>query len=48
VHVLHTVTGVGGSGANSFFDDYLYNAALICAAAVCLLRAATVAAERWA
>jgi len=48
LHALHTVLGFGGPSVDSWFDDYLYNAVLIAAAAACLLRGVSVADERWA
>ncbi|HEX5980649.1 MAG TPA: diguanylate cyclase [Thermoleophilaceae bacterium] len=42
----HVVLGLGGEGAASFFQDWLYNGLLLAAAASCLLRAFAVAAER--
>ena len=48
LHALHVAAGLGGSGSDSFFDVYVYNAVLVASAAVCLLRGVTVASERWA
>jgi two-component system cell cycle response regulator len=42
----HVVLGVGGEGAESFFQDWLYNGLLLAAAVSCLLRAFVVAGER--
>jgi hypothetical protein len=46
LHLLYTVGGVGGAEAGSFFDNYVYLAVLIAAALACLLRGASVTAER--
>lgn len=47
-HALYAVAGLGASGLDGFFDDYIYNAALVLAAVVCVLRAVAVRAERLA
>ena len=48
LHALHSITGLGGSGLDGFFDDYLYNAVLAAAAAACVLRGAAVETGRLA
>ena len=46
LHALYAVAGLGSPEMGSFFDEYLYNAVLIAAAAVCLLRGVALVAER--
>ena len=45
-YALQAATTFCGAGADSFFETYVYNALIFAAAAFCLLRAATVRAER--
>jgi two-component system cell cycle response regulator len=45
-HALHTTTGLGGSGLDSLFNDWVYNTVSVAAAAVCLARGLLVRAER--
>jgi two-component system cell cycle response regulator len=48
--VLHAATGFGGVGVKELFDDWVYDALMLGAAASCFLRAALVGRERraWA
>ena len=47
---LHVGVGLGGPGAESFFNDYVYNGLVLVAAASCILRAIRVPGQRavWA
>ncbi len=45
-YALHSLAGLGGSGLDGFFENYLFNALLFCGAALCLLRAAFSTVER--
>lgn len=45
-HILHGQLGLGGSGADSFTYDWLYDAVIIAGAISCLMRAALVRHER--
>ncbi len=47
-YALHSLLGVGGSGLDGFFENYLFNALLFAGSALCLLRAAFSKAERGA
>ena len=47
-HVLHGISGLGGASIDSFFNDWVYNAVLITAVAICLTRALLVPQERLA
>ncbi len=46
----HAVVGLGGSGADTLFNTWIYNALMLTSAAACLLRAGLVHRERvaWA
>jgi two-component system, cell cycle response regulator len=44
----HATVGFGGSGADDFFDIWIYDALLLLGAAACLLRAVLVGRERTA
>ncbi len=46
LHALHTTTGIGGSGLDGVFNDWVYNLVGAGAAIACLLRGALVRAER--
>lgn len=46
VLALHTLTGLGGAGFDSFAQDWLYNGIVLASAGLCLARAARVRAER--
>jgi two-component system cell cycle response regulator len=45
-HVLHTTFGLGGSGLDSAFNDWVYNCVFMGAALGCLARGIVVHAER--
>jgi two-component system cell cycle response regulator len=45
-YAAHVVLGVGSEGAESFFQDWLYNGLILAAAASCLLRGFVTPAER--
>src|ERR1700761_67877 len=45
-HIAHGQFGLGGSRADSFTYDWLYDAVIICGAVSCLTRAAVVRQER--
>jgi two-component system cell cycle response regulator len=45
-YAAHVVLGLGGEGAESFFQDWLYNGLILAAAASCLLRGLLTSAER--
>jgi signal transduction histidine kinase len=45
-HVLWAVFDLGGSELDSFFNDWVYNAVLVLAVAICVSRAVLVRAER--
>src|SRR5262245_14980404 len=45
---LHNRFGLGGDATDTFFEDYLYNALMLAAAAACILRAVVVREERLA
>jgi diguanylate cyclase (GGDEF)-like protein len=45
---MHAVIGLGGSGADTLFNTWIYNALILTSAAACLLRAALVRRERLA
>jgi two-component system cell cycle response regulator len=45
-YAAHVVFGLGGHGADGFFQDWVYNGLLLAAAVSCLLRGFTTAAER--
>ena len=45
-HALHTTFGLGGSGLDSVFNDWVYNAVFMGAALTCLIRGILVPAER--
>jgi len=47
-HAAHAQFGLGGSGLHTFVNDWLYDGLVVGAAAVCLLRGATLAEDRWA
>src|SRR6266516_3131974 len=47
-HAAHAQFGLGGSGLDTFVNDWLYDGLVAGAAAMCLLRSATVAEDRWA
>jgi two-component system, cell cycle response regulator len=48
MYALQAGTSLCGAGADSFFETYVYNALIFAAAALCLVRAAVVRAERGA
>jgi two-component system, cell cycle response regulator len=45
-YTAHVVFGLGGEGADGFFQDWLYNALVLSAAVSCLLRGIVSPAER--
>jgi two-component system cell cycle response regulator len=45
-HAAHASFGLGGSGANTFFKDYVYDGVMIAAASLCIARAALERRER--
>jgi two-component system cell cycle response regulator len=45
-YAAHVAFGLGGEGADGFFQDWVYNALVLSAALSCLLRGAVSAAER--
>ena len=47
-HATHVQFGLGGSGLDTFVNDWLYDGLVAGAAAACLLRSAMVAEDRWA
>jgi len=47
-HAAHVQFGLGGSGLNTFVNNWLYDGLVAGAAAMCLLRSATVEEDRWA
>jgi diguanylate cyclase (GGDEF)-like protein len=47
-YAVYSVAGFGGAGVERFFEDWVYNAMLASAAALCLLRARMVRDERLA
>jgi diguanylate cyclase (GGDEF)-like protein len=46
-YALHVGVGLGGPGAESFFNDYVYNGLVLTAAASCVLRAIRVPGGRF-
>jgi two-component system cell cycle response regulator len=46
VYVAHTVVGIGGQGADAFFNDGLYNAILLGSASVMIVRALSAQRNR--
>jgi two-component system cell cycle response regulator len=48
VFVAHAAVGFGGDSADSFFENWVYDGLLLCAAGSCLLRAALFTRERLA
>jgi signal transduction histidine kinase len=46
VHAAHAISGVGGHGVDSVFNDWVYNAVMVGSAGVCLARGVLVRAER--
>ncbi len=47
-YAVHSLTRLGGSGLDGFFENYLFNILLFAGAALCLLRAWFSPAERGA
>jgi two-component system cell cycle response regulator len=47
-YALHSLAGLGGSGLDGFFENYLFNGLLFGGSALCLLRAAFSSYERGA
>jgi two-component system cell cycle response regulator len=47
-YALQSTTAFCGEGANDFFETYVYNGLIFVAAALCIVRAATVKSERLA
>jgi hypothetical protein len=45
-HAAHSVLGLGGSGVDSFFNDWVYNAVMTGAAVTCLCRGLLIRTER--
>jgi two-component system, cell cycle response regulator len=48
VYAAHSLLGLGGSGSDSFFEDFLFNALFFAGALLCLSRAWLSSAERGA
>ena len=47
-HVLHTTVGLGGSGLDGIFNDWVYNVVFLAAALACVVRGLVVPMDRGA
>src|SRR4030095_16534808 len=47
-HVLHTTVGLGGSGLDGIFNDWVYNVVFLAAALACVVRGLVVPVDRGA